>query len=67
MTPHDHRKFVPGCYRCEMGKDEMTDGGGDCPHCDGDGWSVDADPVPCIHCEAGAEVALGVAHEAAKR
>jgi hypothetical protein len=22
MTPHDHRQFVPGCFRCELGRDE---------------------------------------------
>lgn len=22
MTPHDHRTFVAGCYRCELGRDE---------------------------------------------
>lgn len=22
MTPHDHRVFVPGCFRCELGRDE---------------------------------------------
>lgn len=25
MTPHDHRTFVPGCYRCELGRDEAHD------------------------------------------
>lgn len=23
MTPHDHREFVLGCYRCELGLDEV--------------------------------------------
>jgi hypothetical protein len=22
VTPHDHDRFVPGCYRCELGRDE---------------------------------------------
>jgi hypothetical protein len=22
MTPHDHRQFVPGCYRCGLSRDE---------------------------------------------
>lgn len=25
MTPHLHRAFVPGCYRCELGLDENSD------------------------------------------
>ncbi|PTL55738.1 hypothetical protein [Paraconexibacter algicola] len=25
MTAHDHRTFVPGCYRCELGRDEAMD------------------------------------------
>lgn len=25
MTPHDHREFVSGCYRCELGRDEARD------------------------------------------
>lgn len=25
MTPHDHRTLVPGCYRCELGRDEVRD------------------------------------------
>lgn len=24
MTAHDHRTLVPGCYRCELDKDEAT-------------------------------------------
>lgn len=24
MTPHNHSKFVPGCYRCELSRDEAT-------------------------------------------
>jgi hypothetical protein len=24
MTPHDHTAFVPGCYRCELGRDELA-------------------------------------------
>lgn len=23
MTPHDHTTHVPGCYRCELGRDEV--------------------------------------------
>jgi len=23
MTAHDHAEYVPGCYRCEMTKDEL--------------------------------------------
>lgn len=23
MTPRDHTMFVPGCFRCELGRDEM--------------------------------------------
>lgn len=23
MTQHDHREFVPGCYRCDLGRDEV--------------------------------------------
>jgi hypothetical protein len=26
MTPHDHSVFVPGCYRCELGQDELLAG-----------------------------------------
>lgn len=26
MTPHDHATFVPGCYRCELGRDEVMSG-----------------------------------------
>lgn len=22
MTAHDHRTIIPGCYRCELGRDE---------------------------------------------
>jgi hypothetical protein len=22
MTPHNHSGFVPGCYRCELSRDE---------------------------------------------
>jgi hypothetical protein len=25
VTPHDHRTFVPGCYRCELSRDEAAD------------------------------------------
>jgi hypothetical protein len=25
MTPHDHHQFVPGCYRCELSRDEGRD------------------------------------------
>jgi len=25
MTPHDHTKFVPGCFRCELSRDEVED------------------------------------------
>lgn len=25
MTDHDHREFVPGCYRCELSRDEVDD------------------------------------------
>lgn len=25
MTPHEHRTFVEGCYRCELGRDEARD------------------------------------------
>lgn len=25
MTPHNHREYVPGCYRCELGRDEARD------------------------------------------
>jgi hypothetical protein len=25
MTAHDHREIVPGCYRCELGRDEARD------------------------------------------
>ena len=25
MTAHDHRSYVDGCYRCELGRDEVTD------------------------------------------
>jgi hypothetical protein len=25
MTPHNHRRFVPGCFRCELGRDEARD------------------------------------------
>jgi hypothetical protein len=25
MTPHDHRRLVPGCFRCELGRDEAID------------------------------------------
>lgn len=24
MTPHNHREYVAGCYRCEIGRDEVT-------------------------------------------
>lgn len=24
MTPHSHREFVPGCYRCDLSRDEAT-------------------------------------------
>lgn len=23
MTPHTHREYVEGCYRCELGRDEV--------------------------------------------
>jgi hypothetical protein len=23
MSEHDHRAFVPGCYRCELSADEI--------------------------------------------
>lgn len=23
MTPHLHREFVPGCYRCDLSRDEL--------------------------------------------
>lgn len=23
MTAHDHSKFVEGCYRCDLGRDEV--------------------------------------------
>ena len=23
MTPHLHSQYVPGCYRCDLGRDEM--------------------------------------------
>ena len=29
MTPHDHTTLVPGCYRCELGRDEALDALGD--------------------------------------
>lgn len=25
MTPHTHRVYVDGCYRCELNKDEAAD------------------------------------------
>lgn len=25
MTAHDHTTYVPGCYRCELGRDEARD------------------------------------------
>lgn len=25
MTAHDHRVYVPGCHRCELGRDEYED------------------------------------------
>lgn len=24
-TPHDHRTIVPGCFRCDLSRDEMKD------------------------------------------
>jgi hypothetical protein len=24
MTPHDHATFVPGCFRCELSRDEVV-------------------------------------------
>lgn len=24
MTPHTHREYVPGCYRCELSRDEVS-------------------------------------------
>jgi hypothetical protein len=42
MTPHDHRVFVAGCFRCELGRDEVEDvtngrcGIDTCPCNDGD-------------------------------
>jgi hypothetical protein len=26
MTTHDHTSYVPGCYRCELGRDEAFAG-----------------------------------------
>jgi hypothetical protein len=37
VTPHDHREIVPGCYRCELGRDEANDQLPDCPMCAEDG------------------------------
>lgn len=25
MTDHDHLEFVPGCFRCELSRDELDD------------------------------------------
>jgi hypothetical protein len=25
MTPHDHREYVQGCYRCELNRSEVSD------------------------------------------
>lgn len=25
MTAHNHRTIVPGCYRCDLGRDEARD------------------------------------------
>lgn len=30
-TPHDHRQPVPGCFRCELNEDEMSDGSSTVP------------------------------------
>lgn len=38
MTPHDHSTFVPGCFRCELSRDEVL-----CEH----------EPTcshPCVEC-----------------
>lgn len=26
MTQHEHRRFVDGCYRCDLSRDEVTCG-----------------------------------------
>ncbi len=43
MTAHNHRTHVPGCYRCELSRDEIEaarrdgDGDNDCWYCLGEG------------------------------
>jgi hypothetical protein len=37
LTPHDHRTHVEGCFRCELGRNEATDGLTDSIHHGPDG------------------------------
>lgn len=38
MTPHLHRSYVAGCYRCDLNRDEVEHpADDDCPDCEGSG------------------------------
>lgn len=79
MTAHTHRTLVPGCYRCQLNKDEMR-AAASCWYCGDDpdgsgstasmGWCPACDERQALHAERDAAYAAGygagyeVGHEA---
>ena len=56
MTPHAHPRFVSGCYRCQISRDELLNDQvprGRCSTCGGEGRVfLPAHPVPDLPCLA---------------
>jgi hypothetical protein len=63
MTPHLHGALVPGCYRCELGQDEMKAAEQEAAEqaereaqCPGHNWreffAMFGDWAECLHCGA---------------